>query len=174
MSWNEGQAEIHMMALAECIYDAVNESTPEQLFSGQWHIPFSDKIHSLYGFTIEDIIDNGELPVSVKISTAMAAHTSYTTVGNESIKSYEKWIELHDKLIAYNPPHSSPFEHTARAMSDDEWDSHIKGVSEYDNFDIRQGGYSLSEIFSEKDKGWCFNLKGFISYRYLIDNKINL
>ncbi len=28
---NKGQAEIHMMALAEAIYDAVNESTPKQL-----------------------------------------------------------------------------------------------------------------------------------------------
>ena len=41
---NKGQAEIHMMALAESIYDAVNESTPKQLESGQWHIPMIEII----------------------------------------------------------------------------------------------------------------------------------
>ena len=36
---NYGQAEIHMMALAECIWDAYNESTPKVLKGGEWHIP---------------------------------------------------------------------------------------------------------------------------------------
>ena len=41
---NKGQAEIHMMALAECIYDAVNESTPKQLQAGEYHIPMIEVI----------------------------------------------------------------------------------------------------------------------------------
>jgi hypothetical protein len=36
---NKGQSEIHMMQLAECMYDALNESTPKQLKAGEWHIP---------------------------------------------------------------------------------------------------------------------------------------
>ena len=40
LSINTGQAEIHMMALAEAIWDAVNESTPRELKAGEWHIPF--------------------------------------------------------------------------------------------------------------------------------------
>ena len=50
MDWrklNTGQAEIHMMALAECIYDAVNESTPKQLQAGEWHIPMISDLESL-------------------------------------------------------------------------------------------------------------------------------
>ncbi len=42
MDWfniNTGQAEIHMMDLAEKIYDAMNESTPKQLKAGEWHVP---------------------------------------------------------------------------------------------------------------------------------------
>ena len=39
LSHNKGQTEIHMMALAEVIYDTVNESTPKKLKSGEWHIP---------------------------------------------------------------------------------------------------------------------------------------
>lgn len=41
---NKGQAEIHMMALAECIWDAVNESTPKILEAGDWHIPMIEVI----------------------------------------------------------------------------------------------------------------------------------
>lgn len=41
---NKGQAEIHMMALAESIYDAVNESIPKQLKDGEWHIPMIEVI----------------------------------------------------------------------------------------------------------------------------------
>ena len=163
-SINKGQAEIHMMALAESIYDAVNESTPKQLEAGDWHIPFEDKI-------IEDGYNKGLLSIynnytstKVKISTAMAAHTSYTIVGGEAVKSYEKWIELHDKLITYEPPHSSPMEHCARAMSEIEYTG------------SKKTGYSTIKGGQDDGKGygWCNNFKGFIPYRYFIDNKIEL
>lgn len=37
---NKGQAEIHMMELAECMYDALQESIPNVLTEGEYHIPF--------------------------------------------------------------------------------------------------------------------------------------
>lgn len=36
---NYSQAEIHIQALAESMWDAYNESTPKQLKAGEWHIP---------------------------------------------------------------------------------------------------------------------------------------
>jgi thymidylate synthase ThyX len=152
---NKGQAEIHMMALAECIYDAVKESTPETLSPGQWHIPFMNKIDSskLKSIKGEDITQE-----MIKISVAMAARTSYTVVGEEKEVDYQKMVELHDRLLAQDPPHSSPLEHCARAMSDDEFYLFSKGMDGQ----------------SDHKHGWCTNLKGFISYRYLIDNKRKL
>ena len=41
---NKGQAEIHMMALAESIYDAMNESTPKRLKANEWHLPMIEII----------------------------------------------------------------------------------------------------------------------------------
>lgn len=41
---NTGQAEIHIMDLAEKIWDAKNESTPKVLNSGEWHIPMIEII----------------------------------------------------------------------------------------------------------------------------------
>ena len=37
---NKSQAEIHIQALAEAMYDAYNESTPKELKAGEYHIPF--------------------------------------------------------------------------------------------------------------------------------------
>ncbi len=37
---NKSQAEIHMMALAEAMWDALNESTPKELKAGEFHLPF--------------------------------------------------------------------------------------------------------------------------------------
>ena len=81
-------------------------------------------------------------------------------------------------------------EHCARAMSDEEYYSSIK-TSKYPviipkNDEDREinGGVVNCELYPQHleygkniDKtmyGWCRNFKGFIPYRYMIDNKINL
>ena len=160
---NKGQAEIHIMDLAEKIYDAVNESIPKQLKAGEWHIPFEKNISSNVLKWSNDISVQAKLLGQdlslhkVKVSTAMAARTSYTVVGDEKEIDYSKMIELHDRLIAQDPPHSSPLEHCARTMSDSEYESFYKGQ-------IGLGGES----------GWCGPYKGFISYRHFIDNNLEI
>src|SRR5690606_22051140 len=69
--------------------------------------------------------------LAVKISTAMAARVSYTTVGEEKEVSYEKLIELHDKLINQDPLHASPMEHCARVMSQEEYFRFVRGKVDY-------------------------------------------
>ena len=102
--------------------------------------------------------------ILVMISTAMAARTSYTIVGEEKEINYQKMIELHDRLLSQDPPHSSPLEHCARAMSDKEFISFFKGELPDENLELVYKGRH----------GWCNNFKGFIPYRYMIDNKIEL
>ena len=155
---NEGHAEIHIMDLAEKIYDAVNESTPKQLKAGVWHSPFEDEIRKLDipESVKSEYYKNGIEPhlavkdILIKVSTAMSAHTSYTVVGNEPIKSIEKWIELHDKLIGYDPPHSSPMEHCCLCVTEEEYGSSFKG----------------------QEKGWFRNYKSFKSYRQIIEESL--
>ena len=163
---NEGQAEIHIMDLAEKIYDAINESTPKQLQAGEWHIPFKDKINidsvgtsindEAYGTTIRMFLEAMPslksikgVPVDVKISTAMAARTSYTVVGDEKEIDYQKMIELHDRLLSQDPPHSSPMGHCCLCVTKDEYNNSFKG----------------------QEKGWFRNYKGFKSYRQIIEEK---
>lgn len=180
---NKGQAEIHIMHIAEMIYDAMNESTPKQLKPGEWHIPFEDKINYYNDgkpLNIEKItsafrtIFHKDIPIEVKISTAMAARTSYTVVGDEKEINYERMIELHDRLLESR--HMSPFEHCARAMSDEEYFSYHKGLVEGE-FDSHPEIGSFFRILEEpkfmKDNrnGWIRNFKGFIQYRHFVEEK---
>ena len=146
---NKGQAEIHIMDLAEKIYDAMNESTPKQLQAGEWHIPFEDKLFNRY-YDFEMAVDV-PLPVEdkIKVSVAMAARTSYTVVGDEKEIDYQKMIELHDRLLSQDPPHSSPMEHCCLCVTKDEYNNSFKG----------------------QEKGWFRNYKGFKSYRQIIEEK---
>ena len=177
LTLNKGQAEIHMMSLAECIWDAYNESTPKVLQAGEWHIPFQDTfdISELSTTTKKLKIpvlswEDGEM-VKVWVSTAMAARTSYTVVGEEKDIHFETLIGLHDKLLAWDPPHSSPLEHCARAMNNFEYTSYIKGKLHNPEFQDSEGEVIDYLVGIEASlMGWCNNLKGFIPYRYMIDN----
>ena len=175
---NTGQAEIHMMALAECIWDAVNESTPKQLKAGEWHIPFENKMdipsEDYIKITGKVMLKSEDFTkIKVKTSVAMAARTSYTIVGEEKGLDYEALIGLHDRLLAQDPPHSSPLEHCARAMNPLEHETYIKGVIEL--IDLAEPEYN-GGIYEPKfsEKGWCNNFKGFIPYRYLVDNRVSI
>ncbi len=164
---NTGQAEIHMMALAEAIWDAQNESKPKQLKAGEWHILFQDKMtHEQFGACGLDY----ELPRNrIKVSTAMAARTSYTVVGDEKEVSYETLLGIHDKIVAAKPFHASPCEHCARAMSDEEYARNVKGVG-FIRQERDMGLLNEITIMPEETYGWCRNFRGFIQYRHLIES----
>ncbi len=163
---NHEAAEIHIQELAKRMLEVYNESKPKQLQTGEWHIPFSDNIDennlkevlkkmSIQNELGESIIGAGSRAIR-KIATARCARISYTVVGEENKEpNYENDIKLHDRLAESG--HWSPFEHCAKAMSDTEYSNFIKG----DTSKAKQG----SDIY-----GWCNNFKGFIQYRYLIEN----
>jgi len=134
---NQGQGEIHIMALAEAMYDAYNESVPNQLEKGFWYIPFENKINftgkewsELTPFDSEETWQE----VAVKISTAMCARTSYTVVGKEKDFTYEKQIALHDRMVSQKPFHASPFEHCAKNMEDSNSYGNFTGWKQYRQF----------------------------------------
>ena len=145
---NQGQADIHMMATAESMWDALNESTPKDLKEGEWHIPFGDDISydlSNWKFLEKDLWGKDMTEFAIKIATARCARVSYTVVGEEDKPAnYENDIKLHDRLAASG--HWSPMEHCAKSMSD------IDLPSEY-------GG------------GWSGNFCGFIQYRKTFNNE---
>jgi len=154
---NKGQAEIHMMELAEVIWDAYNESTPKELKAGEWHIPFSDNINLPPTIPIDDgyNLEEGVAIRKVKIATAMCARVSYTVVGEEGKDAnYDNDIKLHDRLATSG--HWSPFEHCAKAMNHDEYRAHISANPISNKIPYFNDNSTL---------GWSGNFKGFIQYR---------
>lgn len=165
LTHNKGQGEIHIMDLAEKMWDAMNESIPKQLKAGEWHIPYEseifrnfeyNKIESLMDTPSEEIIMN-----RVKISTGKAARASYISFGDEKEVSYETLIGIHDKMLEARPFHASPFEHCAQTMTDKEYEGYMKGIPE----NRSSGLYILTEDM----KGWSRNFRGFKQYREIIE-----
>lgn len=149
---NTSQADIHIQTIAEMMWDAYNESSPKRLQPEEWHIP--DLGHEW------DLVQMSKLPIilnpedtsvnllKVRIATAHCAKISYDNFGTKV--NYEADIKLHDRLL--ESKHFSPFEHCAKAMSDEEYYLDDRGVG-----------------LSDKLAGWCRNFRGFIQYRDLID-----
>lgn len=171
LSINKGQAEIHMMALAEAMLQEYNKNTPTLLQVGEWHIPFGDNIglNSTSDKTplekLSKKINHTSMAYSedmeqlaIKIATARCARISYMTFDREI--NYEKDLELHDSLLTSG--HMSPFEHCAKVMSEDEREI-------YTTCDNNGTHYAKSDNFT-----------GFIQYRKMIveenksDNRINI
>lgn len=172
---NKGQAEIHLMKLAECMWDAYNESTPEILKENEWHIPFKKLIQEQDIF-LECGYDDSKDPwfadftslqlgklqtqLTLQVATAMCARVSYTVVGDKDKKpNLKKDVELF-KILSTSG-HWSPFEHCAKTMSKEEYNKFIMGSP------IKN---TRPYIEDKKALGWCNNFKGFIQLRHYIEN----
>ena len=157
---NKGQAEIHFMDLAEKMYDALNESTPKELYSEEWHIPFREEI--LKDKESKGIEDLGDL---IKMSVCLTAKISYTKIGDENSITVEKAREMYERLK--NSGHWSCFGHIAKCMTNEEYNTCIKGRIYEDSSDYRT-------VIPEDTKGYNKNLRGFVSLRQYVENSVEL
>lgn len=166
---NKGQAEIHMMALAEAMWDAYNESTPKELKAGEWHIPFSDDLD--FDTLALNYGKEVAYDMMIKISTARCARVSYTVVGEEGKEpNYENDIKLHDRLAESG--HASPFEHCAKAMTEQEYYNSIMSFKLNGDYEITNKGILIDSLFvPDEGFGWSGNFKGFVQYRKMFNNE---
>lgn len=98
-------AQPEIQALARCMKDAMDASTPVELQEGEAHLPYIDADEKAK-YNIWDL---------VKISTARCCRVSYNKQGQRSTPEVD--IALHDKLIASK--HWSPLEAVAFVPTDD-------------------------------------------------------
>ena len=156
---NKGQGEIHIMKIAEMIYDELQASEPILKKAGEWHIPYFNNYNFLGPssdvYSVEDL---------VKVATSMAARESYTTVDGAKEVTFEEHLKLYDKLVAYEPPHSSPMEHCGKAMSELENEMFTKTYVKEDE--------DTGAMIKVTEEGWCRNIRGFIPLRHLVESKI--
>lgn len=161
---NSGQAEIHFMDLAEKMYDALNESKPEELKDGDWHIPFQEEIWK--GKQAEKLED------FIKMSCAMTARISYTTISDNEILTLEKAKNIYDKCVKSG--HFSVVSHCAKCMTYEEYENWYKGFMKttyYFDENGRQHRVMDSGDF-HKAKGYNKNLRGFISLRQYVEDGV--
>lgn len=142
-------AEIHMKAVAQDIWDTMQESEPTMLKEGEWHIPYLEKIkHDEVGI----------------ISIAKCARQSFDTEWSDD---YSKDLELYERLKKEG--HWVPFEHVAQVMDDKQYLSYIKGKLQVMTNEDKESDDSI--IYSDASSyGWADNFRGFMSVRFQIKN----
>lgn len=150
-------AQPEIQELANCMFEAMKQSQPEVLESGQWHTPYVEHVFKggkfeSYCLTDEDdnIIKLLTEEEAKAISASCCAQVSYRTLNN----TYEKAMDIYDKLASGRKVHASPFEHISTPMSDSP--SHEGGVTHKDNV----GNY------------WSGNFKSWIQLRQTLDNHV--
>lgn len=178
LQMNKGLGEIHIMQIAEMMYDAYNQSHPKTLLPGEWHIPFGDQIDQdllaklTYGKEPVDTWKDkiGINHYSVKVATTRCAQISYVIADSEGKPmDYLKMIDRHDKLAVDG--HWSPFEHCNRSMDEYERWSHVRGRMQSNRRNIDASG-PMQSIDNLRDiAGWSGNIRGFIQYRKMFENE---
>lgn len=113
-------AEPHIRAMAEAIYDARRASTPEEMEEGHWHLPYWDEDGG-HDEDWEDAIDLSTpdlkpAEIAKRCSAARCARVSYLTQNGK--RDLTEDLALWNRLTANrvgstDPPHASPLEHVA-------------------------------------------------------------
>ena len=168
---NEGMADIHMMEIAEKMWDCYNESTPKLLKAGEWHIPFENEIDKgklAQSISPDKALIYNNLDINIymrKISIATCARISFGNIDPNKY-DYVKECEFADKLVADG--HWSPAEHIAKSMTREEYSLNVKGIVPH-IATLSQG--VVQNRIDEKSLGWVNNFRGFIQERYLLENQ---
>lgn len=165
-------AQPEIKELAECMYQALQQSAAEVLHPGEWHTPYVsfDVISRVHFIDLGPEKDQKWITIeeALKISASCCAQVSY----RKSDDSLEKALLVYDRLVESKPVHASPFEHQGSPM---------RGVDTQEpdgwQFLINHSGYPVSwEVgitHSDRDgRLWSGNFKSWIQYRQMIKDNV--
>lgn len=142
-------------ALAKEMKRVRNESTPEELFYGEWHLPYVNSERSKVYAERNYFDEHGE-PITLEqarmISASCCAQTSY----RKQDGSLEKAEDIFKKLVESEPCHASPVEHmaTPAERSDTRLEMFEEGIT-----------HRCKDYWT-----WSGNFRGWIQFRQLIPN----
>lgn len=110
---DHGDAEPHIMLLAQAVREELAKPVEQTLHPGEWHMPFvsADDWRDAY---LGAEAGGDPIDAARKLSVARCASTSYKTVDGFDM-TFDRAEALHDKLVAATPLHASPAEHVAQA-----------------------------------------------------------
>lgn len=110
-------ADPHIVALANVMWDAMQASTPVSLTPGQWHLPYIDQDGKDWLFDALNGPDGDaeymrRVILLRKVSAARCARLSYLTHEGRPT-TVEEDLALYEKLVGGDLKHASPTEHQA-------------------------------------------------------------
>lgn len=149
----DSDAQPEIQELAKCMYEAMSLSKPELLNEGEWHTPYVTHYVFEEGmkYGVED--SDGQMyyvseKEAIAISASCCGQVSYRVLNN----TYEKAMDIYNKLISGSKVHASPFEHQATPYNMvNGWE---QGVTHID---------SSGEV-------WSGNFCGWVQHRQLLAN----
>lgn len=170
---NDEAAQPEIKELARCMQEARNQSEPEKLHQGEWHLPYitTARVADNRLYYIEE--NNKEtyltLDEAIIVSCARCAAVSFRNVDYD----LEKSKQVFDRLLNGGKIHGSAFEHCATPIAP----KYLHYYNEYDDLglvdtkkciNIPSAPSTWQNGISHIDKGsnlWSGNFKGWIQYR---------
>jgi hypothetical protein len=151
-------AQPEIAELARKMREAYDNSVPNMLTPGEWHVPYVRTEHSLIDGSLCYYDNNGDDLTAYEariISASCCAQVSY----RKNDDTLEKAQKVFQMLIESEPAHASPVEHQATPMQEltgspypDKWEPGITHMTKDYDF-------------------WSGNLRGWIQHRKLIANE---
>lgn len=160
-------AQPEIVDLARKIKEAKAKSLPFLLFPGQAHVPYVERQASDFGDNPRDVhyYIPGEgrvgLDIALKISASCCGQVSYRKLD----ESFEKAMQIYDRLFDGAKPHFSPSEHQGIAMKREK-------ASAFNRLFPSSWEEGVSHMDS-KGNFWSSNLKGFIQHRKLLEKNFS-
>jgi thymidylate synthase ThyX len=153
--------------LARVMKSSYEQSVPELLKAGEYHLPYidiwNDHAVSLRGYSID--IDGEPKTLTteqaIKVSCARCAAVSYRNEGY----GLEKSLEVYERLLGSDKKHASAFEHVAKPMMN----THF-----YNGINVSGTPGTWEEGISHEDRNgnlWSGNFCGWIQFRKTIDGE---
>jgi len=147
--------------LVDMIIKCINNSTPQLLNPGEWHLPFVETVRLDSGVLIYRDAAGEQIDVSdaLRISSSCCAQASY----RKSDDSLDKANSVFSRLIESEPVHASPTEHQATPMRPLSW---------WGRTFIRPSTWEAGVTHIDRDKQlWSAGFRGWIQHRKLIPNE---
>ncbi|WP_323842551.1 MULTISPECIES: FAD-dependent thymidylate synthase [unclassified Moraxella] len=155
-------AQPEIKQLADLMYQAMQESTPEVLYAGEWHTPYvyherDETTKEIMYFILNN--KGNEIYLTeldaIRVSCSCSAQVSY----RKNDTSIEKALAIYDKLVNSEPVHASAFEHCATPIdpSEEEEVREHNGITHWSHDDT--GFIACSGNFTN-----------WVQYRQLIPN----
>lgn len=173
---DDDAADPSIAELARCMKDAYEQSEPQVLQAGEWHLPYVEiwggDDSQMFGITHEK--GHPDYPIrwitledAIKVSCARACAVSFRNTDY----GLEKSKEVYERLISDSKIHGSALEHAAKVMQPYtyEWvnpnEVTIKHINDSEKSRTWEEGISHAD---RSGNLWSANFKGFVQHRKTI------